>query len=327
MDWPSGAPDGGAANGSPTGAPRGAPDVVVFGSLNLDHVVTVEELPKPGQTVGGSSYISVPGGKGLNQAVAASRQGARVAMVACAGEDAPGGLLLGVLSREAIVSGGVRRAVAAPTGTALITVARGGANTIVVAAGANGELGAADVEAAREVLTVRTVVLAQLEIPLPAVGAALHLSRERGSRAVLNPSPVEAGFSPELLELVDVLVPNEGEALAISGRATVEQAADWFLGHGCGAVAITLGEAGALVAQPGRSTVHVRAFSVDAVDTTAAGDAFCGALAAALAGGHDLLEAAKRGCAAGALAATVLGAVPSLPSKEAVDRILSGQVE
>ncbi|MGP8209264.1 MAG: ribokinase [Acidimicrobiales bacterium] len=301
------------------GGPGGA--VVVVGSLNYDHVVTVDQLPERGQTVSGQGYISVPGGKGLNQAVTASRLGAQVAMVGCLGDDPAGSLLRQVLRREGVQDAAVGTVAGRPSGTALITVEAGGANTIVVAAAANGELGRQEVRAARPLFGPASVVLAQLEVPGVAVEEALHLARTVGARTVLNPSPAPGPLPEPLLALVDVLVPNETEALAMTACSTPGEAAARLLAQGCGAVVVTLGEHGALVAEPGRSPVSVPAYPVQAVDTTAAGDAFCGALAASLAAGASLLEAVRRGCAAGAVATTVMGALPSLPTVSQVDRV------
>ena len=303
------------------------PDVIVIGSLNLDHVITVEQLPQPGETISGRGYVALPGGKGLNQAVSASRQGAKVAMVGCVGDDAVGTLLLAVLAEEGIDASQVRTVAGMTSGTALITVARGGANTIVVAAGTNGAIGVGDVQAAATkwgtgAFGAGTAVLTQLEIPLGPVQAGLSIARARGAVTVLNPAPAPSALPRGLLELVDVLVPNETEALALSGARTEESAARELLAQGCGSVVVTLGERGALVARPGRPSLAIAPPTVEAVDTTAAGDAFCGALAAALASGHDLVGAVRRGCAAGALAATVMGAVPSLPTAAEVDGAL-----
>jgi ribokinase len=293
----------------------------VVGSLNYDHVVTVDQLPERGQTVSGQTYISVPGGKGLNQAVTASRLGAQVAMIGCLGDDLAGSLLRDVLTREGVQAAAVRTVAGRPSGTALITVERGGANTIVVAAAANGELGGQDVQAARHLFGPASVVLAQLEVPWPAVEAALQLARTVGARTLLNPSPAPGPLPEPLLALVDVLVPNETEALAMTACSAPAGAAERLLAQGCGAVVVTLGEQGALVAEAGRRPVSVPAYPVQAVDTTAAGDAFCATLAASLAAGGGLVEAVRRGCAAGAVAATVMGALPSLPTAAQVDRL------
>lgn len=295
--------------------------MIVVGSLNYDHVVTVDRLPERGQTVSGRGYISVPGGKGLNQAVTASRLGAQVSMIGCLGDDPAGALLREVLTREGVQAATVRTVAGRPSGTALITVERGGANTIVVAAGANGELGGQDVGAARPLFGPASVVLAQMEVPWPAVEAALRLARTVGARTVLNPSPAPGPLPGPLLALVDVLVPNETEALAMTGCSAPGEAARRLLTEGCGAAVVTLGERGALLAEPGRSPLSVPAYPVPALDTTAAGDAFCGTLAASLAAGGSLLEAVRRGCAAGAVATTVMGALPSLPTAAQVDRL------
>jgi ribokinase len=293
----------------------------VVGSLNYDHVVTVDQLPGRGQTVSGHGYISVPGGKGLNQAVTASRLGARVSMIGCLGDDTAGSSLRDVLTREGVGARTVRTVAGLPSGTALITVEKGGGNTIVVAAGANGDLGPQDVEAARGLIGPSSVVLAQLEVPLTAVEAVLRLARALGAVTVLNPSPVTGPLPRPLVALVDVLVPNETEALAMTGCPSPAEAAERLLAEGCAAVVVTLGENGALVAEPGRAQERVPTYPVDVVDTTAAGDAFCGALAASLAAGGGLIEAARRGCVAGAVATTVMGAVPSLPTSAQVDRL------
>jgi len=311
----------------------GSGAVVVVGSANTDHIVQVADLPRPGQTVAASAYHLAAGGKGLNQAVAAARQGAAVVMVACLGLDAAGDHLLDVLTGAGIETGFVRRDVEAGTGTALVTVADTGTNTVVVAAGSNHRLGAADVSGARSALEQADVVLVQLEIPEPTVEEALRQGRAAGAITILNPAPAAGPLSPSILSSVDVLVPNETEAVALTGL-TAEQAGPALLRPGTGAVIVTLGARGALVATPGRLD-RVAPVVVDAVDTTGAGDAFCGTLAAQLAGlgRHQpaqpasvgvsaLLTMVQRACAAGALAATVLGAVPSLPDAVAVERLL-----
>ena len=296
--------------------------VVVVGSLNFDHVITVERLPQPGETISGNGYIAVPGGKGLNQAVTAARQGAEVVMVGCVGDDMTGGRLLQVLSDEGINPRTTRTAGGVPSGTALITVAAGGVNTIVVAAGANHVLAPVDVDQAAEYFRPGAVVLAQLEIPVAVVQAALSRARANGTTTLLNPAPAPPHLPSALLPLVDVVLPNETEALALSGRSSPEEAASWFLDQGCGSVVLTLGERGALLALPGEPPTLLPAHPVDAVDTTAAGDAFCGAMAAALAFGETIPDGVRYGCAAGALATMVMGALPSLPTAPQVRRLL-----
>jgi ribokinase len=308
--------------GVPSVPARPSGSVTVVGSLNFDHVITVERLPAAGETVSGTGYLAVPGGKGLNQAATAARVGASVAMVGCVGDDASGQVLLQVLSDERISAGLVRTVAGAPSGTALITVAAGGLNTIVVAAGANAELRPVDVRPAKEFFGAGAVALAQLEVPITTVEAAFAIARSCGAVTILNPAPAPGPLPHGLLALVDVLVPNETEALFISGQRTPEEAAGWLVDQGCRSVVLTLGEKGALLARPGARAVVVPGYHVQAVDTTAAGDAFCGALAAGLASGDSLEAAVRRGCAAGAIATTTMGALPSLPTAAQVTRLL-----
>ena len=306
--------------------------IVVVGSLNLDHVVTVERLPLEGQSVAGRNYVAVPGGKGLNQAVASARQGLPTAMVGCIGSAPAGEILSRVLASEEIDLRFVRRTEGVSSGIALITVAAGGANTVVVAAGANGTVSPADVAHATSVIEDAAVVLTQLEIPLRTVEAALLAGRRTGALTVLNPAPAHAALPRRILELVDVIVPNETEAQILTGQRDPAKAAGALVGGGCQTAIVTLGSKGALLLEstdPARA-VTVPPFAVTAVDTTAAGDAFCGALAASLAkdtfpADGVLVRGARRGAAAGAIATTVLGAVPSLPDAADVADLLAGR--
>jgi ribokinase len=296
-------------------------DVVVLGSANTDHIVRVRRLPEPGETVLGRDYLVAAGGKGLNQAVAAARQGARVAFMGCIGSDRAGGELAQLLDGEGIDLTGLRTVPDCRTGVALIAVAPDGANTIVVAPLANERVSVDDVQAAGSLIEQSGVLLTQLEIPLPVVEEALALARAAGVITVLNPAPAPGRLPRAILKLVDVLVPNETEVEVLTGLPPVEGAQS-LLGAGCGTVVVTLGRAGAVVVtRSGTSTVEP--FSVVAVDTTAAGDAFCGALACGLSLGLPLQAALRRAAAAGALATTIAGAVPSLPSAAAVDALLS----
>ena len=277
-------------------------DVCVVGSANLDLVATADRLPRPGETVLGAEFHQHPGGKGLNQAVAAARSGASVAFVGAIGVDEAATTLRAVLAAESIDASGVTEVEDRPTGRALITVDRRGENVIVVAPGANGALTSPQLPAAR-------VVLAQLEIPAAAVLEALRAARNAGATTILNPAPAPVGgldaVLVELLEVVDVLVPNEHEVELLGGVARLRDA-------GVRTVIVTCGAAGAEVTSGVESwTQH--SIDVDVIDTTGAGDAFCGSLAARLAAGDDLRAAVAWGVAAGALATTVAGAVPSLP--------------
>lgn len=297
--------------------------VTVVGSANVDVVVSVPRIPGPGETILGGDPVRSPGGKGANQAVAAARAGgAPTALVAALGEDDGARLLLDSLVGAGVDVSAVERA-AAPTGIALISVDPAGENAIVVAPGANGRLRIGEVAA---VLLARTeVLLAQLEVPLESVVEAAR-RRRAGATFVLNAAPSRA-LPPELLAQVDVLVVNEHEAtdvLAAAGAPHPDgpEAAALALAGLVPAVVVTLGGHGCLVAERGAPAVHVAAPSVVAVDTTGAGDTFCGVLAAGLAAGSDLGTAARAAVVAGALAVTRPGAQPSVPSRVEVHAAL-----
>jgi ribokinase len=300
-------------------------DVTVVGSINQDMVARVPRLPGPGQTVLGHDLVIVPGGKGLNQAVAAARSGARTTFVGMVGEDSAGTYLLGVLDDEGVDTRGVAT-VGALTGRALIAVADDGENHIVVVPGANWVITAAHIDHHHARIDSAHVVLVQLEIPLEAVDAALRLARTSGVRTILNATPPVA-LGPELLGLIDFLVVNEHEAAAMTSMTvtTPGQAAE--AGHalramGCAVAIVTLGEEGAvLVSEEG--TIHEHAIPVDVVDTTAAGDAFTGGFAARLAEGAPLPDALRWAVAAGSLAVMTLGAAPSIPARADIQRLLT----
>ena len=303
------------------------PEVVVVGSANLDLVVDVESVPVAGQTVMGGDLRLIPGGKGANQAVAAARLGRRVAMVGRVGDDDAGSIL-----RTALDSAGVDTALLldtanTPSGTALIAVGADGDNAIVVSPGANGRVTAADMEGAADVLGAADVVLLQLEVPVEAVTAAAACAR---GTVVLNPAPAPSAPLPaELLDRVDVIVPNQTELATLARHAgigaigAVDATTADALARGlpAAAVIVTLGAGGAMVVTPEQS-VHVPAPAVVPVDTTAAGDAFCGALADAMVGGADLVEAARWAVRVGAAATLRPGAQPSLPTRTEVDALL-----
>jgi ribokinase len=288
-------------------------DVAVVGSVNLDLVATAPRLPGPGETVAGSSFTEHAGGKGLNQAVAAARSGARTALIAAVGGDEAGARLRSLAAAEGIDVDRVAVVGHAPTGRALVTVDDRAENAIVVVPGANALVEIDAVPAA-------SVVLAQLEVPVPVVVAAFGSARRLGARTVLNPAPGRA-LPDELVRVCDVIVPNEHELALVGGPAAL-------LEQGVGAVVTTRGAAGVEVHEATGAAVTVwsaAAFAVDPVDTTGAGDAFCGALAARLAAGDGLADAVRYATAAGALATTHPGAVPSLPHADAVHRLLATQ--
>lgn len=294
--------------------------IAVVGSLNLDTVVQVARLPQPGETLLASGHFANPGGKGGNQAVAAARLGAEVAMIGRIGNDAAGTFLRDSLQTDGVDASHVTEDPEAPTGMAFITLDAGGENSIVVSAGANAELGIAEIEAAADTIETAAVVLAQLEVPPEVVGSAARIT---SGTVVLNPAPARS-LDPALLEQVDVLVPNETELAALSGRSGSESldevAAMAREIPGPGAVVVTLGARGALVVE-GDQMVHVPAPSVHAVDTTAAGDAFCGAIGEALIRDTTLIEAATWAVRAGAITTTRLGAQRSLPTRSELEAL------
>ena len=295
--------------------------ICVVGSLNMDLVIKAPRLPAPGETVTGGAFATFHGGKGANQAVAAARLGARVSMVGCVGDDLFGRQLLDGLREEGIDTRAVRVDRGAPSGVALITVDPAGHNTIVVAPGANRRLTVADVDAAGETIGAADVLLTQLEVPMEAVLQAARLARARGRQVVLDPAPATP-LPGELYKNVSLLNPNEGEAQWLTGitvddEAGVHAAAEVLLARGCGAVVIKLGEKGAFIAS-GTTRGMVEGVRVQAVDTTAAGDAFAAALAVALAEERDTVAAARFANVVGALSVTRMGAQPSLPSRDEV---------
>ena len=288
--------------------------VVVVGSANVDLVVPVPRHPGGGETVLGGTLTRHPGGKGANQAVAAARAGgADTTFLGALGEDESADLL-----RASLEGAGVRTdllaRVAEPTGTALITVSPDGENAIVVAPGANSLVTVGPKQAER--LAAADVVLAQLEIPVEAVAAAAA-ARRPGALLVLNAAP-SRDLPADLWPAVDVLVVNEHEAADLAGENDEPAVLARLLLERVPAVVVTLGGAGSLVAERGGEPVAVPAFPVEPVDTTGAGDTFCGVLAASLAQGAPLVDAARLAGAAGALATTAPGAQESVPTAAAV---------
>ena len=299
--------------------------ITVVGSLNMDLVVRSPRIPQPGETIIGHEWHTIPGGKGANQAVAAARIGGHVSMVGRVGGDAFAQDLLDNLAASGVDHSHVTRDREAATGVALITVDDDGENTIVVASGANMQLSPQDVEAAEEAIAASKVLLLQLESPLETVMHAAQVAQAHGVTVVLNPAPARQ-LPVELFSLVDVLVPNESETALLTGLlvnslGAIESAAGALLDKGIGTVILTLGAQGALLADA-KGFNLVPAFKVDPVDTTAAGDAFMGAFGVALAEAKPAAEAVRWGNAAGALAATKLGAQTSLPYREEVETLL-----
>jgi ribokinase len=297
-------------------------DVLVIGSLNADLVVRAPHFPAPGETIQGDDLATLPGGKGANQAVAAARQGASVAMLGRVGKDNFGDLLLDNLTRNHVDTRHVRRDDAS-TGTAMIIVDGQGQNSIVLSPGANAQVLPADVEPAS--FADVKLVLFQLEIPLETVLHAARSAKKNGALVLLNPAPARP-LPDDLIASADFLLPNETELTLLTGVpvadiASAEKAARALLVKGAQTVIVTLGANGALLITKDTAK-HVPAFKVDVVDTTAAGDAFIGGFACALLRGIELEQAVRYANACGALATTKFGAQPSLPTREEVENLL-----
>jgi ribokinase len=322
------------------------PEILVVGSLNADLVVRTPRFPQPGETISGEDLQVIPGGKGANQAVAAARHGARVSMLGRVGADSFGDFLLNTLRANHVDIQHVRRDDAS-TGTAVIIVDAAGQNSIVLSAGSNGNVSAQDVSSSfSDFSSLPTdaggspkLLLLQLEIPTPAVLAAIQHAHEEGMRVILNPAPAKP-IPEELISAVDYLMPNETELsllteVDVTDIPSAAEAATSLLVRGVSTVIVTLGSRGALIVSNEQVT-HIESFPIHVVDTTAAGDAFIGGFA------YKLLESAsspansqkqaailqnavRYGCACGALAATKFGAQPSLPTKEEVEKFLAGQ--
>lgn len=303
--------------------------ILVFGSVNMDLVTRTPRLPNVGETLTGSTFETIPGGKGANQAIAAARLGVPVQMVGRVGNDAFGQRLLDRLKADGVDCDGVGVDASTHSGVAAIAVAETGENHITVIPGANGQVSETDLDRLQEILPQATHLLLQLEVPLNAVVAAAKAAKQANVAVILDPAPARLDLPPDLYPLIDILTPNQVEAsqlvgFAVEDWATAEQAAIALQQRGTATVIVKLGSQGALC-RTLDSTFQIPAFSVHVVDTVAAGDAFNGGLAAALASGADLLNAAIQASAVAALSVTKAGAQPSLPTQAELLKFLSSQ--
>ncbi|MCX7885664.1 MAG: ribokinase [Verrucomicrobiae bacterium] len=296
------------------------PSILVVGSSNTDMIIKLERIPRPGETLLGGSFHVAAGGKGANQAVAAARAGGRVTFIARVGRDIFGNQAVAGFVREGINVRYVARDRTSPSGVALIFVAKDGQNSIAVASGANAKLSPADVRKAGAAFAATSVLLMQLETPLETVQAAAELAAKNGVRIILNPAPARQ-LPDRLLRRVWILTPNETEAELLTG-ARGEEAASKLRSRGVSTVVLTLGERGALIADASGTRV-VPAFKVKALDTTAAGDIFNGALAVSLSEGKPLDAAVRFANAAAAISVTRLGAQPSAPTRREIEQFLA----
>lgn len=300
--------------------------IAVVGSSNTDMIIKCDRIPKAGETIMGGDFCTAAGGKGANQAVAAARAGGSVSLVARVGSDMFGDKAVEGFKNDLIDVTHVLRDSAAPSGVALIFVDRRGENSIAVAGGANGNLSAGDVIDARGAIEAAKILIMQLETPIEAVEAAAKLARQAGVKVMLNPAPARP-LANGLLSSVSILTPNESEAELLTGQTVTnekeaEAAARILCERGVETIIITLGSRGAYVFADGCKQM-VPGFKVEAVDTTAAGDVFNGALAVAMAEARPLLEAVTFASAAAAISVTRMGAQPSAPTRQEIDQFIA----
>lgn len=301
--------------------------LTVFGSINMDLIMQVAELPKPGETVLTDRYVTKPGGKGANQAVAAARSGGRVAMVGAVGRDGYGDSLVTILNQEGVDTAAIAKS-DDPTGIAYICVDQSAENFIAVASGANRSPTAEQL--GENALGGDDTVLMQMEIPPQENWRAIDRAASRGARTILNVAPA-AVVPPASLAQLDILIVNEHEARTVARAADLPGATDdQPIGALAGSLStsfdltciVTVGAQGAIVSE-GTQTYRIPALPIDPVDTTGAGDAFCGILAAGLDGGLELPQALNRAVAGSALACLALGAQESLPTGHAIDQVVN----
>ncbi len=311
---------------------RATPKVTVVGSLNIDLVCHAIRRPDKGETIIGDAFDIFTGGKGFNQATAAARLGAEVALVGSVGSGPFGDLLLTALKKENINSKFITRRTDIGTGIATIVVEPDGDNSIIVVPRANMALTTADIDAAADCIADADALLLQLETPMVASEHAAAIAKQHGTRVVLNPAPAQP-LPDSLLRYVDILTPNQSETALLSGMQinshdAARRAAETLRGRMVdtenSAIVLTLGAQGSLMLTETTSKL-VPALPVQPVDTTGAGDAFCGALATALASGENLQSAVEFANAAGAAAVTVIGATPSMPTRTKIERLLKSK--
>ena len=301
------------------------PHILVVGSSNTDMIIKLDRIPRPGETLLGGAFVTAAGGKGANQAVGAARAGGKVTFIARVGQDMFGDQAVAGFIKDGIVVDHVTRDKTNPSGVALIFVGKDGENSIAVAGGANAKLSPADVRKAKAAIAGASVLVMQLETPLESVQAAADLAAKAGVRVILNPAPAQP-LPDKLLKCVSILTPNETEAelltgIAVSDTASAAVAAAKLRARGVQTVIITLGARGAFVATENGGQL-VPGFKVKAVDTTAAGDIFNGALAVALGEGKPLKQAVRFANAAAAISVTRLGAQLSAPARREIEKFL-----
>jgi len=299
--------------------------LVVLGSVNADHVLQVPSFPRPGETLHGSGYAVIPGGKGANQAVAAARLGADVAFIACVGDDSFGLNIRDAFKRDGMNVDAVMIEKNTPTGIAMIQVSATGENSICISGEANNHLTAARIKPFSALISRAEMLLMQLETPIATIQAAAETAKLAGTLVVLNPAPAQP-LTDQLLKLVDIITPNETEAEQLTGikvkdMASAQQAANQLHQKGIKIVMVTLGSEGVWLSQEGHGQ-QIKGFAVKAVDTTAAGDTFNGALLTRLLEKATMEESIRFAHAAAAITVTGKGAQTSIPYRQAVEQFL-----
>ncbi|WP_025024307.1 ribokinase [Companilactobacillus nodensis] len=297
--------------------------VTVVGSINVDSILHIKQLPQPGETIGMQSFSKAAGGKGANQAVSAARSDAETYFIGCVGDDSNGEFMLKQLNDNRINTDNIRTVTGSNTGQAYILLQESGQNSIIVQAGANFELNQTDIQNAMETIQTSDFVISEFETPMDTGIIAFQFAHQAGKKTILNPAPANDEIPADLLSLTDLIVPNETESELITGikitdEQSMEDSARYYERFGIKNVIITIGEHGSYVSLNGTGKI-VPAFKVDAVDTTAAGDTFIGALASVLETDFsNLFDAVTYASRASSLTVQKLGAFPSIPARQAV---------